>query len=118
MAGSSGDGGDQRTGPEIGQKAEPGDRPAAPAGAWRAAGEANQFALKVLRTNWGRSYAINFDGTDWTASPREAPGTVLTHQNPEHLGTLISLDYTRRALQRGMARRDDSWYREGFSSST
>jgi hypothetical protein len=43
---------------------------------------------------------------------------VLTHQIPQHHSTLISLDCTRRALQRGMARHDDTWYREGFSSST
>ena len=72
----------------------------------------------MLRNNWGRSYAINFDGTGWTAIPRESPETVITHQDPLHLGTLISLDYTRRALRLGKARHDDSWYREGFSSST
>jgi hypothetical protein len=109
---------DQHAGPEGGQKAGSGDEQEKPAGAWQLISEANRFSLAALRTNWGRTYAINFDGTDWTASPRDAPDAVLTHQNPEHLSTLISLDYTRRALQRGMARHDDAWYREGFSSST
>jgi hypothetical protein len=118
VADRSSDGADQFAGPEGGQKAGPGGQPGSSADSWRLVSEANRFSLAALRTNWGRTYAINFDGTDWTASPRDSPDTVLTHQNPEHLSTLISLDYTRRALQRGMARHDDAWYREGFSSST
>jgi len=117
VANSSSDGADQFAGAGN-QKAGSDGQPEPSADAWRLLSEANRFSLAALRTNWGRSYAINFDGTDWTASPRGEPGTVLTHQNPEHLGTLISLDYTRRALQRGMARQDDTWYREGFPSST
>ena len=100
MADRSGDGADQHTGAGGGQKAGSGGQPELPADSWRLVSEANRFSLAALRTNWGRTYAINFDGTDWTASPRDSPGTVLTHQNPEHLSTLISLDYTRRALQR------------------
>lgn len=118
MVGRASSDDEQRAGPETGQKPGAGDQPEASAGAWRLISEANRFSLAALRTNWGRTYAINFDGMDWTASPRDAPDAVLTHQNPEHLSTLISLDYTRRALQRGIARHDDAWYREGFSSST
>ena len=117
MADGPDDGGDQHSEPEGGQKAGHGAEPGGPATDWRLVSEANQFTLRALRMNWGRSYAINFDGTDWTASPRELPRTVITHQDPQHLSALISLDYTRRALQSGRARHDDNWYREGFSSS-
>jgi hypothetical protein len=115
---TAGEGGEPRTGPDGGQKPGTESPPAAPATDWRLVSEANQFTLRALRMNWGRSYAINFDGTDWTARPRDLSGTVITHEDPQHLSTLISLDYTRRALQSGRARHDDTWYREGFSSST
>ncbi len=118
MADETGVGGGGSAGPEGGQKAGAGDRPEAPEADWRLAGEVNQRQLRLLRVSWGRTYAVNFDGTEWTASPRDAPGDVLTHRDPEHLGTLISLDYARRGLRAGRAKRDDAWYREGFSSST
>jgi hypothetical protein len=37
-----------------------------------------QTTLNSLRWHWDKAYAINCDGTTWTAIPAAAPETVLT----------------------------------------
>ncbi len=35
-----------------------------------------QTTLNILRWHWDKAYAINCDGTTWTAIPAAAPETV------------------------------------------
>jgi hypothetical protein len=56
-----------------------------------------QTTLNSLRWHWEQFYAVNCDGTTWTAIPAAAPETVLTANSGTELRTAMQNDYAARA---------------------
>ena len=64
-------------------------------------GKDEQATLNSLRWHWDKAYAVNCDGTTWTAIPGAAPETVLTAATGMELRTLMQHDYAARAMRTG-----------------
>jgi len=58
-----------------------------------------QATLNSLRWHWDKAYAVNCDGTTWTAIPAAAPETVLTAATGMELRTAMQNDYAARAMR-------------------
>jgi hypothetical protein len=58
-------------------------------------------ALAWLRWRWGAEYAVNCDGTIWTALPALAPGLVLSEPAATRLKATIYLDAACRWMRSG-----------------
>jgi hypothetical protein len=61
----------------------------------------DQTTLIHLRWHWEQAYAINCDGTTWTAIPAAAPYEVLSATSGMELRTLMQNDYAARAMRSG-----------------
>jgi len=62
----------------------------------------DQTTLNSLRWHWEQAYAVNCDGTVWTAIPAAAPETVLTAATGMELRTAMQHDYAARAMRSGI----------------
>ncbi len=60
-----------------------------------------QTTLNSLRWHSDKAYAVNCDGTGWTAIPAAAPETVLTAATGMELRTLMQHDYAACAIRTG-----------------
>ena len=58
-----------------------------------------QTMLNSLCWHWDKAYAVNCDGTVWTAIPVAAPETVLTANSGTELRTAMQNDYAARAMR-------------------
>ena len=61
--------------------------------------KADQSTLNSLRWHWDTAYAINCDGTIWTAIPAAEPEAVLTAGSAMELRTAMQNDYAARAMR-------------------
>ena len=57
--------------------------------------------LTWLRWHWGQEYAVNCDGTIWTAIPALGPDIVLSEPTAARLRAAMYLDAAGRRMRSG-----------------
>ena len=68
---------------------------------WSMLDKEQQTMLNALRWHWEKFYAVNCDGSAWTAIPAAAPEAVLTASSATELRTAMQNDYAARAMRTG-----------------
>ena len=59
----------------------------------------DQTTLTSLRWHWDTAYAINFDGSTWTAIPTGDPETILSESSSMKLRHAMQDDLAARVIQ-------------------